>query len=321
MCGHRRRDFVGTTASPVTEPLLRAMAGRIAHRGPDGEGVVLRHDGGVAVGLAFRRLAVLDRDERAMQPMRSPDGRFTLVFNGEVYNFHDIKRQLPPRDWRTTGDTEVLLAALAEWGVAAALPRLDGMFAFALWDARERTLTLARDRVGQKPLYFTEAQGSLAFASELAALGPWPQWSRDVAEWPLAPLFAVRIPAAGRDDLPRRPPSAAGGVRHARRRPAATGAAALLVHAAAAVDAENGADAAADTRRRRVRRRAAARQRRAAGRVSVRRDRQRRDRVVRETGRAGADVFDRLPTTRGTTRRRTPKPSPGTWAPSTARSA
>lgn len=159
---------------PVTRAALRAMAGRIAHRGPDGEGIWLNHEDAPSperpqVGFAFRRLAVLDCDARAMQPMTTPDGRCTIVFNGEVYNFHDLRNQLPGIAWRTTGDTEVLLHALATWG-ADALPKLNGMFAIALWDAARRSLLLARDRMGQKPLYFSHNDGVLAFASEVGAL-------------------------------------------------------------------------------------------------------------------------------------------------------
>ncbi|HEX8325145.1 MAG TPA: asparagine synthase (glutamine-hydrolyzing) [Tepidisphaeraceae bacterium] len=171
---------------PVTENVLRAMAKRVAHRGPDGESVVLRRGREATAGMAFRRLAVLDCDRRAMQPMTTADKRFTLVFNGEIYNFRELQKRLPPREWKTTGDTEVLLACLAEWGPAIALERLDGMFAIALWDARDETLLLARDRMGQKPLYFSVGAGSMAFASELAALHEWPGWDRGIDDDALA---------------------------------------------------------------------------------------------------------------------------------------
>ena len=161
---------------PVVEQQLRAMSGALAHRGPDGEAVWMSPAVPVRVGLAFRRLAVLDPDPRAMQPMRSADGRFTLVFNGEIYNFPELKKRLPDKQWKTTGDAEVLLAALGEWGPDVCLPRLDGMFALALWDSRERALLLARDRMGQKPLYVATGQGTVAFSSELSALHQWPGW-------------------------------------------------------------------------------------------------------------------------------------------------
>ncbi len=160
----------------ITRDLLRVMAARIAHRGPDGEGVWLNHEdepseGRPQVGFAFRRLAVLDCDERAMQPMSTPDGRCTLVFNGEIYNFRELREQLPDVQWRTTGDTEVLLHALATWGEAA-LEKLVGMFAIAFWDGNR--LLLARDRMGQKPLYITGDKDTIVFASELGSLRQWP---------------------------------------------------------------------------------------------------------------------------------------------------
>ncbi|MDB5325052.1 MAG: asnB 1 [Phycisphaerales bacterium] len=174
----------------VEETTLRRMAARIAHRGPDGETITLLPPQPVAgraqMGFAFRRLAVLDPDPRAMQPMRSPDGRYTIVFNGEIYNYRELQQRMPGREWRTTGDTEILLAALAAWGTDITLERLDGMFALAVWDAAEQTLLLARDRMGQKPLYFTTGDGDLAFASELGALKEWPHWDRAIDDESLA---------------------------------------------------------------------------------------------------------------------------------------
>jgi asparagine synthase (glutamine-hydrolysing) len=178
----------------VTRDVLTRMAARIAHRGPDGEAAYRNHDdeirpGRPQVGMTFRRLAVLDCDERAMQPMSTAAGRFTLVFNGEIYNFRQLRAELsavhPHHAWRTSGDSEVLLNALATWGEAA-LPKLRGMFAFALWDEREQSLLLARDRMGQKPLYFTLGRWSVAFASEPAALWPWADWDQEIDRAALA---------------------------------------------------------------------------------------------------------------------------------------
>ena len=157
------------------------MSAAIAHRGPDGEGFYLNHDQEVTpdrpqCGFAFRRLAILDPDPRAMQPFTIGDK--TIVFNGEIYNFRELRAELtklrPEYAWRTTGDTEVLLLAYDVWGEKC-LERLNGMFAFAVWDDRERSLFLARDRMGQKPLYFACLDGvrppsAFAFASELGAL-------------------------------------------------------------------------------------------------------------------------------------------------------
>ncbi len=156
---------------PVRPGTLAACSRAIAHRGPDAERIWLSHPDdprraletevvGTAsrspsVGLAFRRLSVLDPDPRAMQPMHSRDGRFTLVFNGEIYNFCGLRDELLRLDsdpFVTTGDSEVLLRAWQIWGVET-LSKLNGMFAFAIWDARDACLWLARDRLGQKPLY------------------------------------------------------------------------------------------------------------------------------------------------------------------------
>jgi asparagine synthase (glutamine-hydrolysing) len=174
----------------VDRATLAGMSARIAHRGPDGEGFFLNHEQEVTpdrpqCGFAFRRLAILDPDPRAMQPFTIGDK--TIVFNGEIYNFRELRAELtklrPAYGWRTTGDTEVLLLAYDVWG-GQCVDRLNGMFAFAVWDEREKTLFLARDRMGQKPLYYAEpllAGGpkgpapALAFASELASVTsvPW----------------------------------------------------------------------------------------------------------------------------------------------------
>ncbi len=150
--------------APDPDVLDRMLAAQ-RHRGPDGRGVF--RDGPLALGAV--RLAVLDRTEAARQPMS--DGRFTLAYNGEVYNYRELRRELESLGdrFRSSGDTEVVLKALARWGEAA-LPRLNGAFALALWDARERRLLLARDRVGLRPLYFAETGEGLLFASEIKGL-------------------------------------------------------------------------------------------------------------------------------------------------------
>src|SRR5688572_13925502 len=152
----------------------RSMADRMLHRGPDGSGLWASAD--AAVALAHRRLAIVDLSELGRQPMHYADGRFTVAFNGEIYNFRELTLELEERGcrFRSSSDTEVLLAAVAEWGIEGALRKLAGMFAFALWDSREKVLHLARDRLGEKPLYLTEIGGYLYFASELRALSALP---------------------------------------------------------------------------------------------------------------------------------------------------
>jgi len=158
--------------------LLRDMACALRHRGPDDEGAWLDPDSGIA--LAHRRLAILDLSPAGHQPMLSSDERLVIIFNGEIYNHSAIGAELDleaPQSWRGHSDTEVLLAAIRHWGLKSALKRCVGMFAFALWDRKDRRLSLARDRLGEKPLYYGRVGSSFIFASELKALRKHPSWS------------------------------------------------------------------------------------------------------------------------------------------------
>lgn len=148
---------------------VRLMTATLAHRGPDDSGIVELHDGRVVLG--HRRLSIIDLSPLGHQPMASPDGRDWLVFNGELYNFREVRSELQRlgHSFRSESDTEVLLAAYREWGLES-LKRFRGMFAFALWDGSRGTLHLARDRFGVKPLYYALSDATLAFASELKAL-------------------------------------------------------------------------------------------------------------------------------------------------------
>ena len=155
------------------------MAERIAHRGPDASGVWCDKAAGLA--LAHRRLSIIDLSPAGRQPMLSPCGRYALIYNGEIYNHLDLRADLERAgggfDWRGHSDTETLLAALRHWGVRGALERLNGMFAFAFWDKAERSLHLARDRMGEKPLYYGQCGRTLLFGSELKALTAHPCWN------------------------------------------------------------------------------------------------------------------------------------------------
>lgn len=142
----------------------------LLHRGPDASGIESLAKDGVA--FAHRRLAILDLDKRANQPMRSKDGSLLITFNGEIYNFRELREELRSEGgvFRTQSDTEVLLEGYRLWGIERLLERVAGMFAFGLYDANRKTLILARDRAGKKPLFYSEADGGLAFSSELRGL-------------------------------------------------------------------------------------------------------------------------------------------------------
>ncbi|MEW5423395.1 asparagine synthase (glutamine-hydrolyzing) [Amorphus sp. 3PC139-8] len=163
-----------------------SMTDTLTHRGPDAGGSWV--DGPVALG--HRRLSILDLSASGAQPMHSADGRFVIVFNGEIYNHLDLRQELEASGlapaWRGHSDTETLLAAIGPWGVAEALKRCSGMFAFALWDRREDCLVLARDRIGEKPLYWGWAGDALVFGSELKALRAHPAASAEICRGALA---------------------------------------------------------------------------------------------------------------------------------------
>jgi asparagine synthase (glutamine-hydrolysing) len=160
--------------------VVDAMASTLTHRGPDDAGAFVDTDAGIALG--HRRLSIIDLSAAGHQPMASACGRFVTTYNGELYNFREVRRLLEQHGHRFRGhsDTEVLLAAIAEWGVEQALPRLDGMFALALWDRSAQRLTLARDRVGKKPLYYGWCGNAFLFASELKALHRHPAFDAEI---------------------------------------------------------------------------------------------------------------------------------------------
>jgi asparagine synthase (glutamine-hydrolysing) len=179
MCG--LAGFIGRGAPDGA--LAVAMAQALTHRGPDSSGVWCDHGAGVA--LAHRRLAILDISPAGAQPMVSACGRYVIALNGEIYNHldlrHDIDQGSAARTfWRGHSDTETLLEGIALWGVETALQRCAGMFAFALWDRSRRELTLARDRMGEKPLYYGWQGDVLVFGSELKALAAHPAWHGEV---------------------------------------------------------------------------------------------------------------------------------------------
>jgi asparagine synthase (glutamine-hydrolysing) len=187
MCGFA--GFLGGSAlfgGGRAAPVATAMADCIRHRGPDHGGLWLDPEAGLA--FAHRRLAIVDLSAAGDQPMESASGRYVTIYNGEIYNHLDLRRQLQEDghgvNWRGHSDTETLLAAIDAWGVRGALDRSIGMFALALWDRRERALILARDRLGEKPLYYGwQGQGQGAaflFGSELKAFRPHPAFEGEI---------------------------------------------------------------------------------------------------------------------------------------------
>lgn len=183
MCGLVGALSFGDTPFRVDAHYLVQMRDTMRHRGPDGADVWVSEDG--LVGLGFRRLKIIDLSESANQPMTNEDGTLVLVFNGEIYNHADIRRELDETGryrWKTDhSDTEVILHAFAEWGIDC-LHRFRGMFAIALWDAVRRELWLVRDRIGIKPLYYSVHHGRITFASEIKALLRDPEQGREVNE-------------------------------------------------------------------------------------------------------------------------------------------
>ena len=150
-------------------PIASLMSSSLEHRGPDDCGVWV--DTAAPIALSHRRLSIMDVSSAGHQPMASQCGRYVIVFNGEIYNHERIRTSLSDRDpaysWRGHSDTETLLASISCWGMEKTLQQIEGMFAFALWDTREKALYLARDRMGEKPLYYGWQGDSFLFASEL----------------------------------------------------------------------------------------------------------------------------------------------------------
>src|SRR5680860_1879785 len=166
--------------------LAAGMAGALHHRGPDATGVWVDAEAGVALGHA--RLSIIDLSAAGAQPMLSASGRFALSYNGEIYNAGELRAELEQagHSFRGHSDTEVLVEGFAAWGVEATVKRLIGMFAFAAFDRATHTLTLGRDRLGIKPLYWGRANGRIVFDSELTALATLPDWAPEIDRQALA---------------------------------------------------------------------------------------------------------------------------------------
>jgi asparagine synthase (glutamine-hydrolysing) len=200
MCGFA--GFVGGDWSreAAVKATLGAMATSIRHRGPDHSGIWTERES--RIGFAHNRLSIVDLSPAGNQPMHSPSGRYVIVYNGEFYNHWDVRQELTADglapNWKGHSDTETLLAAIDAWGVRGALERVTGMFALALWDKSERLLFLARDRLGEKPLYYGRggAGAPFFFASELKAIAAHPDFRGQVDRQSLTLLLRYNyIPA------------------------------------------------------------------------------------------------------------------------------
>ncbi|MEO7837507.1 MAG: asparagine synthase (glutamine-hydrolyzing) [Acidimicrobiales bacterium] len=179
-------DTTARTSPDELDHLSTTMADRLGHRGPDDRGVW--SDARAGIGFGHRRLAIIDLSPEGHQPMQSNGGHYTVVFNGEIYNHRELRKHLEQigQVFRGRSDTEVLVAAISEWGLESTLDRCNGMFALAVWDAGARVLSIARDRLGEKPLYYGWAGRHFVFASELKALRAHPGFSAEIDRGALA---------------------------------------------------------------------------------------------------------------------------------------
>lgn len=180
MCGLSGAFVFKGSHFRIERSFIQAMIDTLKHRGPDGEGIWIANDG--KVGFGFRRLSIIDLSTAANQPMSNADGTVHLVFNGEIYNHAEIRKELPHYPWKTDhSDTEMILHAYEEWGIDC-VHKFRGMFAIAIWDSRTKELWLIRDRIGVKPLYYSIHNGRITFASEIKALLQDPDQKRAVHE-------------------------------------------------------------------------------------------------------------------------------------------
>ncbi len=176
IAGFWQLSGLGSSARNIIESMIKV----IERRGPDDSGIFMRPESGIAIG--HRRLAINDLSPAGAQPMKSSNGRYIIVYNGEIYNFSDMKNEFSQihssHIWRGSSDTEVLLESIAQWGIYETLKKVDGMFAFALWDELEQTITLARDRMGEKPLYYCWSGAgddrALIFGSDISSIQAHP---------------------------------------------------------------------------------------------------------------------------------------------------
>ena len=176
MCGFA--GIYSVNQNSVNSEILSKMSQKLVHRGPDDSGLWIDDSG--SVGLAHQRLAVVDLTSAGHQPMQSSSNRFTIVFNGEIYNHQELRKQLDCFDWSGQSDTETLLACIELWGLDEALDKINGMFSFSLWDDERKTIYLVRDRMGEKPLYYGWQGDCFLFGSELKSLKVHPNFQANI---------------------------------------------------------------------------------------------------------------------------------------------
>lgn len=181
-------NYSGLESNLDQTVIVKKMADTLTSRGPDDIGTWSEDSSNIH--MSHRRLSILDLSSAGHQPMSSPCGRFTIVYNGEIYNYLEIKKEIQKNysdvRWLGHSDTEVLIIAISKWGVEDTLKKLNGMFSFALWDSLDKDLYLARDRVGEKPLYYGECNNTLLFGSQIKALKSHPQWDKKIDSESLA---------------------------------------------------------------------------------------------------------------------------------------
>ena len=176
--------MVNNNDHQVNLNIVKKMSNQLRHRGPDNQNIWSDQDSGIYFG--HTRLSILDLSITGNQPMESFYGRFVLIFNGEIYNHLILRKEIEKINndinWRGTSDTETLLACLEIWGIELTLNKISGMFAFALWDKKNKLLTLARDRIGEKPLYYGWSKNSFLFGSELKSIKIHPSFENKICK-------------------------------------------------------------------------------------------------------------------------------------------
>ena len=177
MCG-----FTGYLSNHVEadRKLVSLMSDRLNSRGPDSDGIWIEKEDGFAVG--HKRLSILDLSDAGNQPILSRDKRYVLAYNGEIYNHQDLRKDFAFRNhnWIGTSDSETLVECISKWGLEKTLIKINGMFAFSLWDREKKELILARDRMGEKPIYYGNLKNSFLFGSQLKSFIDFPEWDGEV---------------------------------------------------------------------------------------------------------------------------------------------